>query len=93
MYLRNVLAADPSSVPARKLLAATRLRQQKPQDAIATLAPALAPDSNDSQLLALMGRASLQAGDADAGLSLSASGVPEPIPRIRRCRCSWQPAM
>ena len=68
MYLSSVLAADPSSLPTRKLLAATRLRQQKPQDAMAVLTPAMAQNSNDGQVLALMGQASLQAGHADTGI-------------------------
>jgi putative PEP-CTERM system TPR-repeat lipoprotein len=68
MYLSSALAADPSSVSARKLLAATRLRQKKPQEAIAALSPAMPQASTDRELLALMGRASLEIGDAGAGI-------------------------
>ncbi len=74
MYLSSMLAADPSNLPARKLLAATRLRQQKPRDAMATLTPAMGRGS-DIELLGLMGRASLQAGDADSGISYLERGA------------------
>jgi putative PEP-CTERM system TPR-repeat lipoprotein len=67
MYLNSALAGEPSSVSTRKLLAATRMRQQRPKDAVAALAP-IAGETRDSSVLALMGEASLQAGDAPAGL-------------------------
>ena len=68
MYLSSVLVVDPSNLATRKLLAATRLRQHKPQDAVAVLTPAIAHDTNDSEFLALMGKASLQAGDVGGGI-------------------------
>lgn len=68
-YLRQLLIADPSNVAARKVLAATNLRQRKPQSAIDVLAPAIGQQQGgDSQLLAMLGRASVEAGDTSAGV-------------------------
>jgi putative PEP-CTERM system TPR-repeat lipoprotein len=75
MYLSSVLAAEPSSIRARKLLAATRIREQKPVDALNALHPAVAQGTGDVQLLALMSRASFQAGDADGGISYLEQGL------------------
>ncbi|WP_229425309.1 MULTISPECIES: XrtA/PEP-CTERM system TPR-repeat protein PrsT [unclassified Massilia] len=61
-HLRKYLEADPGNLHARKLLAQALLKGSQPNDAVATLAPAL-NDSKDPQLLALAGESYMQAHD------------------------------
>jgi putative PEP-CTERM system TPR-repeat lipoprotein len=73
MLITSVLASEPSNHFARKLLADTRLRQKKPRDALALLAPAVR--AGDRQSLELAARASVESGDLDAGLGYLEQGV------------------
>ncbi|HLF09780.1 MAG TPA: XrtA/PEP-CTERM system TPR-repeat protein PrsT, partial [Gammaproteobacteria bacterium] len=73
MLFSSVLAAEPGNNFARKLLADTRLRQKKPRDALAVLAPAV--KAGDRQSLELAARASVEAGDLDAGLGYLEQGL------------------
>lgn len=66
MLLTSAVAAMPDNLDARKLLAETRLRQQRSNEASAILEPALEADAADSGLLAIAARASLATGDTDA---------------------------
>lgn len=75
MYLSSVVAAEPDNVPARRLLAETRLRQSKPEDALQAIAPALDKPDASKELLALAGRASLAAGATANGLQYLARGA------------------
>lgn len=75
MYFASVVAADPGNAFARQMLADTRLRQHKPQDAYAALLPATREPDADPRLLALASRASLQAGDAAAAVELLGRGA------------------
>lgn len=68
MYLASAVAADPDNTMARRLLAETRLRQSKPEDAFDAIAPALDKPGVSKELLALAGRASLAAGATASGL-------------------------
>jgi putative PEP-CTERM system TPR-repeat lipoprotein len=68
MYLSSVIAVQPGNVAARRLLAETRLRQSKPKEALAAIAPALDRPDASRELLALAGRASLAAGATASGL-------------------------
>ena len=62
MYLNRYLAAKPDSVPARKLLAAVRLKIHEPKRALQLLQPIAAGASKDRALLALLGEAAFGAG-------------------------------
>jgi len=66
MYLNSVVAMDPGNVQARKMLAAARLGLQQPQGAVDVLRPAL--DAADAPMLAMLGQASVRAGDYEGGL-------------------------
>jgi putative PEP-CTERM system TPR-repeat lipoprotein len=73
MHFTSVLAVEPGNGFARKLLADTRLRQQKPRDALSVLGPAIS--SGDQQTLELAARASAESGDLDAGLAYLEQGL------------------
>ena len=60
-HLKKYLEKYPDTLYARKLLATTQLRAAHPDDAAATLAPALKMPSEDPQLLALAGETFMQA--------------------------------
>jgi putative PEP-CTERM system TPR-repeat lipoprotein len=62
-HLKKYLEKHPDTLYARKLLATTQLRAAHPNDAAATLAPALKLQSEDPQLLALAGESFMQARD------------------------------
>ncbi|MBD8533260.1 MULTISPECIES: XrtA/PEP-CTERM system TPR-repeat protein PrsT [unclassified Massilia] len=62
LHLRKYLEVDPKNMYARKLLAQAYLKGSQPDEAAATLAPALT-DSKDPQLLALAGESYMQARD------------------------------
>ncbi len=77
MHLSSVLAGEPTNSFARMLLATARLRENKPREALETLGPDIT--RGDAQTLSLAGRASIQAGEVDAGLSyLEHSAVDNP---------------
>jgi putative PEP-CTERM system TPR-repeat lipoprotein len=67
MYLNSALTGDPSSAATRKLLAATQMRQRRPREAVAALAP-IVEETDDVSVLRLMGEASLQAGERSSGV-------------------------
>lgn len=67
--LGEVVQKDPANVEARKLLAQTQLRLQRPDLAMQVLAPIQAA-SQDPQLDALRGWASLQQGEQDQAITL-----------------------
>lgn len=75
MYLSSVVAAEPGNISARRLLAETRLRQSKPEDALDAIAPVLDKPEASKQLLALAGRASLAAGATASGLQYLERGA------------------
>ena len=68
-HLERAIASDPSNLPARKLLAQTRLGLQSPERALEALTPALA-DGTDPTVAALAGVASVRAGDAEAAIEI-----------------------
>jgi len=59
-HLSKYLDGDPSNLSARKLLVSTLLKVDRPRDALAVLAPALAAGEPDAYVLALAGEASAQ---------------------------------
>lgn len=65
----RVLAAIPSNIYATKLLAASRLKTNQPKQAIELLAP-YEKNSNDAQLLSILGSAYLQNRENDKGMGL-----------------------
>jgi putative PEP-CTERM system TPR-repeat lipoprotein len=60
-HLRKYLGAFPDNLYARKMLAQALLKNAQPDDAVATLAPALKAQTQDAQLLALAGESYMQA--------------------------------
>lgn len=66
--LSRYLTEYPENMAARKLLAATNLKLNKPEVAMDVLDPALAEES-DTDLLMMAGRASFQIGESDNALS------------------------
>ncbi len=71
MHLSSVVAAAPDNVEARRLLAQSRLRQSKPNEALDALLPAVGSDKHVSgDLLVLAGQASLAAGKTKEGVAL-----------------------
>ena len=56
-YLNRYLSNFPNQAYARRVLAATFIKQNQPNKALETLAPILTPDSKDAQALALAGQA------------------------------------
>ncbi len=66
--LSRYLTEHPENMAARKLLAATSLKLNKPEVAMDVLEPALAEES-DTDLLMMAGRASFQIGESDNALS------------------------
>ena len=69
-HLEQVIASDPNNLPARKLLAQTRLGLQSPERALEALGPVLSEAGGDRSVAALAGMASVQAGDADAAVEI-----------------------
>jgi putative PEP-CTERM system TPR-repeat lipoprotein len=68
-YLEQAIANDPTNLPARKLLAQTRLGLRSPERALEALQPAMG-DGADPAVAALAGMASVQAGDPDAAVDI-----------------------
>lgn len=69
LVLADVVQKDPSNIEARKLLAQVYLRLQRPDLALQLLG-SLPTDSQDAQLDALRGWASLQQGNQEQAISL-----------------------
>lgn len=66
-YLTSYVNNVPAHIHARKLLAATRLKQSQPEAALKVLQPVASENKSDAQLLAMIGKASVQSGHLDAG--------------------------
>jgi len=65
MYLSSVIAQQPANTFARRLLAETRVRANRPREAIEALGPIAADDVESG---ALAGRIALRGGDVEEGL-------------------------
>jgi len=65
--LNRFLAIYPGHAYARRLLAATSIKQNQPDSALKTLAPILSPESKDAAAFALAGEAYLMKRDALKG--------------------------
>jgi len=63
MYLSRFVSSAPAHTEGLKLLAATRLRLDKPEQALDTLSSKMDSSSNDIQLLSLIGEAALAGED------------------------------
>lgn len=74
MYLSNVLGANPQNNAVRKLLAATRMRRDKWDDANNTLLGAL-DEAKDVEMLSMLGIASFRSGEGDQALSFLRQAV------------------
>lgn len=70
IYLAAAIAAMPSNLDARKLLAETRMRQKKAFDAAEVLGPAIDSGNADSGTLAMAARAKLSYGDVEGATDL-----------------------
>lgn len=75
MYLSNVMGTDPKNVEARKLLALTLYREGRSRQALDMLRPAIPGTPSDTELLALLQRASAE-GTSGTAVSAARSGVP-----------------
>ena len=64
IYLTKYVNNVPSHIHARKVLAATRMRQRRPNEAVEILEPV--SDKEDAALLAMIGQASIASGDFGA---------------------------
>lgn len=62
-HLKRYIEFNPQNTYARKLMAATLLKQGRSADALAALTPVLRDGGDDAELMALAGEASLQAHD------------------------------
>lgn len=79
-YLNNALRYDIESVQSRKLLAETLLQLGRSRDALQMLAGLNQEQANDPQVLSMMGRASIAAGDARSSIEYferSAAAAPD----------------
>ena len=63
-YLNRFLINYPAHAYARRILAATKIKQNQPDIALETLAPLLSPGTQDVQALALAGKAYLIKGES-----------------------------
>ena len=69
-YLNQYLARFPGDSYARRVLAATKLKQNQPDKVQEILSPLLGPDSQDAQALALAGEAYLRNKDYKTAMVL-----------------------
>ena len=67
MYLERFLDKIPSHLPARKMLAAAYLRQNRPDKAEEVLEPAMSSAADDAAVLSLVGKAAVLGGDLEKG--------------------------
>lgn len=80
VHLSRFVSRVPSHIQARKLLAATRMRQNRPSEVIDVLEPMLKDNTGDQQLLAMIGKAAISSGAVDKGtdyLERAVSADPE----------------
>jgi len=66
-YLGRFITKFPTHIQGRKLLAATRIRQHRPIEALEMLSPLLKDDTKDEQLLAMVGNATISSGAIKKG--------------------------
>src|SRR6266567_2536229 len=64
-----------NNVPARKLLAATQVAMGQSAEAVKTLSPAVTQGTEDAQLLAMIGEASVRSGDLSSASRYLAKAV------------------
>jgi putative PEP-CTERM system TPR-repeat lipoprotein len=69
MYLSAAVANTPSNMEARMLLAETRAQLQRVDLVNETLRPMLSGQNKNPRALAIAGRASMESGDIDEGIS------------------------
>ncbi len=77
LYLSRAVQAEPSNKQAQKLLAITFMRLNQPDKATGLLQSMLqqGDTGTDGELLFMLGKASMQAGETDLGLSYIEQGV------------------
>lgn len=68
--LERVVNEVPSHIQARKLLAAVHMKQRHPDDALQVLQNEKTANTDDAQLLAMMGKAALFSGDFNSSLAM-----------------------
>jgi len=68
-HLTQFVNAVPTHLQGRKLLAATRLRLNRPEDALEALQKAQGTDASDAQLLVMAGRAAAMSGRNEASVN------------------------
>ena len=68
-YLTRAFAADESNVGVRKLLAATRLQLNQPDEALLALSDDQGLLGGDAQILSMSGTARIASGDVEGGLA------------------------
>ena len=75
MYLEQAVRGNVGGEVARRLLAETQLKLNKPEDALGVLRDSDQMESTDTALLSLLGRAELEAGNEVAALGYFQRGV------------------
>jgi putative PEP-CTERM system TPR-repeat lipoprotein len=75
MYLSAVLAKSPGNSEARTLLAETRLQLKRLDQVRETLTPMLAGQNPDARALSIAGRAGIDLGDIEQGVSFLEQSV------------------
>ena len=75
MYLSAVLARSPNNTEARTLLAETRLQLNRLDQVQETLTPMLAGQNPDARALSIAGRAGIDLGDIEQGISFLEQSV------------------
>lgn len=73
--LKRVVNMVPSHLQARKLLAAVYLKQHKPSNALEVLQTEETADTNDAELLAMLGKAAMYSGDYNVSLAMYKKAV------------------
>ena len=68
-HLERAIASEPGNLPARKLLAQTRLGLQSPERALEALGPAIG-ESGDAAMIQLAGIASVLAGNPEGAIDM-----------------------
>ncbi|MGB5715689.1 MAG: XrtA/PEP-CTERM system TPR-repeat protein PrsT [Gammaproteobacteria bacterium] len=68
-FLSKYLATNPGHLAARKLLGRSYMQLNQPGQARQALQPAMADDTDDAELLTLVGLSELRSGDAVAGIA------------------------
>lgn len=68
MFLSRAVSAAENQQLVRRLLAQTQLSLDKPAEAFLILQPLMDEESNDGGLLAMLGQASIQAGNREEGV-------------------------